>query len=100
MSDTRHTEMLHTPGPWEVDGLYVRANGEYICDIKLADDDPNVIANARLIAAAPELLAALKCAHSALMDRDVEDRRPPADIEATEALITRLSHRSDDEKTL
>lgn len=53
----------HTPGPWVVsgDGRYIRAahGGDYVCDIKLADDDPEVVANAHLIAAAPDLLGAL-----------------------------------------
>jgi hypothetical protein len=62
--------MNHTPGPWkEVDGFIVGgpwADGEFhdICDPRCAppDDDNTAMinANARLIAAAPELLAALQ----------------------------------------
>jgi hypothetical protein len=50
----------HTPGPWRVDfgGIYIRAeDGTRICEYGI--DEPYE-ANARLIAAAPELLAALQ----------------------------------------
>ena len=58
--------MSHTPGPWIVDAAfddsgYVRGpRGEYVADIELDEDDPVLQANARLIAAAPELLAVLQ----------------------------------------
>lgn len=59
-------EPKHTPGPWEVNG-----SGAYeICDLDIititadhdiADDGPErVEADARLISAAPDLLAALE----------------------------------------
>lgn len=68
----------HTPGPWELCdfGDYGDFDGRsrVICgdDIRLAvvqvpsDDDIEGNANARLIAAAPELLAALEEAHDVL----------------------------------
>jgi hypothetical protein len=52
--------MNHTPGPWDwyvggpKEGLWVGAGGEVVC-IEVSS-----AANARLIAAAPELLDALK----------------------------------------
>lgn len=56
----------HTPGPWKVDetGEFIeteqpvnlRGEYEHICDFR----KPYHLANARLIAAAPELLAALR----------------------------------------
>ena len=55
--------MSHIPGPWEVfnshTGLWVMDSAEQgaICKIEWCLEDE---ANARLIAAAPELLAALK----------------------------------------
>ena len=60
----------HTQGPWKAhpafffghDSLQITGtNGDsspFLC--RLTDDTPNFEANARLIAAAPELLAALK----------------------------------------
>lgn len=72
--------MTHTPGPWNItpppqpfaagDGFRVSANGDqtnwrgYITNILAGS--PNAEANARLIAAAPDLLAALKLADTIL----------------------------------
>lgn len=59
----------HTPGPWHLNtsirsNLYVETYNErmpFICDMQLSvaaeDDKDEIEANARLIAAAPELLA-------------------------------------------
>ena len=55
----------HTPGPWIIgkqdhDVITVdTANGTAICDVYVDSDDRRPPANARLIAAAPDLLAAL-----------------------------------------
>ena len=55
-----------TPGPWTIDpeGEVVvsieGADGSVICDVHGASNDPLCYANARLIAAAPDLLAALE----------------------------------------
>ena len=49
--------MSHTPGPWNVyalDWRSVEAMGRVVADVRTSDDD------ARLIAAAPDLLAALE----------------------------------------
>ncbi|MDQ3159314.1 MAG: hypothetical protein M3P98_04250 [bacterium] len=65
------TKAKHTPGPWiidsgETDEYVIREpRGEavaVICDSVLGEDDPN----ARLIAAAPELLEAAKYLQAAL----------------------------------
>ncbi len=57
--------MSHTPGPWQADGQRVWANAGdpvYIASLKFANDSEMTIeekeANTRLIAAAPDLLAA------------------------------------------
>src|SRR5690606_19394978 len=54
----------HTPGPWAVDGkgsqAIVRANDLRIVSIRHRLDGDEHEANARLIAAAPELLEALQ----------------------------------------
>ena len=61
--------MNHTPGPWRTTGLNVRAGDALICyatnhwsNIELPEAERQ--ANARLIASAPELLAALELIHS------------------------------------
>lgn len=54
----------HTPGPWTVDLPWALKNsGHYIVmaeNTPIADCGPNRASNARLIAAAPELLEALQ----------------------------------------
>ena len=55
--------MTHTPGPWKKDGLKVIAGTRgtiCVCPVVSLGGVFNVEANARLIAAAPELLDALK----------------------------------------
>ena len=68
--------MGHTPGPWELDSeslkgdSYTAINGEGWYELATvvtrmisgAEDSPEGLANARLIAAAPDLLAALEWA--------------------------------------
>jgi len=53
----------HTPGPWTCDGIKVYGSGIQVGSIYpavTADEEMMVEANAHLIAAAPELLAALQ----------------------------------------
>jgi len=53
----------HTPGPWTCDGCEVYGSGIQVGSIYpavTADEEMMVEANANLIAAAPELLAALQ----------------------------------------
>jgi hypothetical protein len=53
--------MTHTPGPWTVFNGHVHAGGfEYLPTHRSGAPETEWEANARLIAAAPELLAALK----------------------------------------
>ena len=50
--------MGHTPGPWINSSGYITAtDGSEITDVAWSGSDPEGKANARLIAAAPELLA-------------------------------------------
>ena len=60
----------HTPGPWRADGLHVKVVGGIVAHCP----PPNVAGtfacmdNARLIAAAPEMLEALRVAFEELAD--------------------------------
>jgi hypothetical protein len=54
----------HTPGPWRQTGPNVRAGDALICYVtnhhaNAETPEPEKLANARLIASAPEMLAAL-----------------------------------------
>ncbi len=71
----------HTPGPWNCDKpmhgdthRYVHVDGPVICVINLAGDRLLAEANAMLIAAAPELLEALKDAYPHVADDVLRDR--------------------------
>ena len=48
--------MSHTPGPWKVDRPYIRGAGRVIASLESGRNEVEDAANARLIAAAPELL--------------------------------------------
>jgi hypothetical protein len=66
--------MAHTPGPWEIhhygdnEGDIHGSDGALVCMMREGDTDPgeNWSADARLIASAPELLAALRVAADAI----------------------------------
>lgn len=66
----------HTKGPWETSGLNISTsrNGTYYLVQNGLDSDSagmnELRANARLIAAAPELLDAVIAAHAYLCDKD------------------------------
>ena len=70
----------HTPGPWKQYGQEVFSddkNETFICNTPEWLDDPSYdeqIANARLIAAAPELLAALKAMRNRLAYAELIDQ--------------------------
>lgn len=60
----------HTPGPWRADGLLIKAidHGKWFGIAKAGGSKLTIdgnMANAALIAAAPELLAALEALHDA-----------------------------------
>ena len=76
------TKVGHTPGPWEVvDSMYggksaVQIHPHYMVAEIDGRDDAEQEANARLIAAAPDMLAAVKDA-KAIVDR-IQDGAPDA----------------------
>lgn len=110
-------EVKHTPGPWravahsypiadtgDYDGAWlVLPNGDRRPIVEIWGDDDKDEANARLIAAAPELLKALRqlkmwlpiMTHMANMDPDgtqvefseFEDGRPPETISIASSLL-------------
>lgn len=74
--------MQHTPGPWEVQvtGAVARRRAadrwQEICTVEGADRDygtPEGKANARLIAAAPDMIVALLEAERALMSPSIDE---------------------------
>ena len=108
----------HTPGPWSIqqdqsewdEGRIVQiVSGDYtsrgirfispVCQIEVTsweqDEDgnetvdPAIMADARLIAAAPDLLEALKAmlAHSCVADADPEDKDPEDHDAERKALV-------------
>ncbi len=83
----------HTPGPWKASGSRVDGPPSYpvpliIASCSLTDKDGEEKANARLIAAAPELLALL----SEFAAEDSQCRTDWLDIKRTaRALIAKVS---------
>jgi hypothetical protein len=75
-TSTEPNEIKHTPGPWTTGGGIVRgANSASICCAPCWDvDDKTAKANAHLIAAAPEMLEALKLAPPFLSRRSEYSR--------------------------
>ena len=68
----------HTPGPWGLDGNLIEGpDGERVaCITAYSRRTPKQKANARLIAAAPELLEALRGLLNAPDPDEVEDATP------------------------
>ncbi|RRV80383.1 hypothetical protein [Stutzerimonas stutzeri] len=85
----------HTPGPWSIDKeerwVIHEPEGKsgtlVVPEIYLDDDE--AIANARLIAAAPELLAALESAQMALMGYTHQNAVTLAALEKARAAIAK-----------
>ena len=97
----------HTPGPWVVDGedviertgflggVYIAQNGngrvaEAFCNCLVVEDE-ECRANARLIAAAPELLAALEDAESIFGPEEGEEHKAPHWAKRARAAIAKAT---------
>lgn len=86
----------HTPGPW---AIYPETDGREICAVDMVDRLPirqricspvigeNWLANARLIAAAPDLLAALKLAESVYRKNCVAKGEPSSVLNTMQAAL-------------
>lgn len=74
------SEMKHTPGPWRTNGCYISSNYGEVGHAYWVSSMPDGMseANARLIAAAPELLEALQ----AIIDGPGLDCVPDNDVQA------------------
>ena len=97
--------MAHTPGPWELDELSLRGNsytaisGEdwielatVVTRMKSSDEySPEGLANARLIAAAPELLEALQYLMSQTIEMDEKYGVALSEGEHEAALLARAA---------
>lgn len=90
----------HTPGPWFAVGYQVEIESETVADICTTNahlfgqgglhDDARAMANARLIAAAPEMLEALEAlviSHRALCDSPSWDEQDEAEQAHARAII-------------
>lgn len=77
------SEVKHTPGPWHVgvrqpnsDKFVYGADGEEVANCDRLTNFPDVnLANARLVAAAPDLLEALEACESLLSAKAGKDPR-------------------------
>ena len=66
-------QATHTPGPWKTWGLWVCEENDpgHNVGICMMEERPEASANARLIAAAPELLACCKAAQIVLKNEAI-----------------------------
>ena len=64
----------HTPGPWTLDGNYVYGSNFVIAQVyQISFENPEGKANARLIAAAPEMFDVLKETLEVLESKEFKD---------------------------
>ena len=94
MNETKQ-ETTHTPGPWWLDGpTHVVAapvddqfGNRSVAVTATRYDGPTNAANARLIAAAPELLAALTTLRDFIREAAVDGAFPDLDIQDIERVL-------------
>lgn len=91
--------MAHSPGPWRVDerasdhadhGIVVDRDGLQVCWVHQDDGLYGGGPNARLVAAAPEMLALLREVAKAHWEGFQGEGLPQSLVERIEALIARL----------
>lgn len=77
----------YTPGPWKVDRPYIRGAGRAIAALESGHNEVEDAANARLIAAAPELYEALLDLYKAFVIEEISiDAGVRARLRARDAL--------------
>ena len=77
----------HTPGPWRVERPYIRGAGRVIASLESGRNEVEDTANARLIAAAPELYETLMELYKALVIEEISaETRTRARLRARDAL--------------
>ena len=83
----------YTPGSWKVDCPYIRGAGRAIASLESGRNEGEDAANARLIAAAPELYGALRDIYAALVIEEIStETRTRARLRARDALaLVRVS---------
>lgn len=86
----------HTPGPWSATGYHVEARAGAIATVcDAGDGDTEGDANARLMAAAPDLLAALRGVMAwwadTLPPHGADDEMPAHLFDAAHAAIARAT---------
>ncbi len=86
---SKMTQPKHTPGPWSYEGGMIKGPGTTIVDLHGAMGGDDTEADARLIAAAPDLLATLSAWTDWAVNRDV----PFLLIQATRAAIFKANGR-------
>lgn len=79
----------HTPGPWRYSGKYVFSNHS-LYPIAEVGDIANWEANTRLIAAAPDLLEALKECLGFICASEMDIIQTIADAEQKDGLLTAI----------
>jgi hypothetical protein len=88
--------MKHTPGPWYVDPIKAHANGnrrimaEQCTPVAVVPE--HLAADARLIAAAPDMLDALQRAREVLLWNLGDDARIDAAFDAVTAAINKATY--------
>ncbi len=90
-------QSTHTPGPWRVVGAAIVSDSEGVADVRFHRANttpiPTAMANARLIAAAPDMLQALQSAVESFeqlvkLDRIPANMKGLRDARATITLAT------------
>ena len=81
----------YTPGPWKVSMNLIKSNYDTVAQVFTHLVQGRNEANARLIAAAPELLKALMLAESVYRQNCVNEGEPSSVLDAMQAAIAKAT---------